>query len=269
MRTGGLFWGVVVLIIGVVLLLNNFGLLGDMNLWGLILPLGLLVLGSWVLLAAFLGPSRFEVQEVEIPLGGASSGRITLHHGAGRMLIAGGAGTDVLLAGSFGGATDYTRRQVGNDLDVEMRLTSKGFPFFASPSVWGAGGMVWDMRLNGSVPLALDINTGASEARLDLSDLQVTHLRLETGASSCQVTLPAAAGRTRARISSGVASMVVRVPSGVAADIRVEAGLSGVDIDTTRFLLVGKDHYRSPDYDTAANRAELELRSGVGSLEVR
>jgi hypothetical protein len=54
----------------------------------------------------------------------------------------------------------------------------------------------------------------------------------------------------------------------VAADIRVESGLADINIDQTRFPRTGK-HYISPDYETAANKIDLRLETGVSSVKIR
>jgi len=81
--------------------------------------------------------------------------------------------------------------------------------------------------------------------------------------------LPAAAGYTRARLKSGAAHLFVRVPQDVAASIRIKSGLSGVNVDTSRFPMVEQNMYRSPDFDMAPHRVEIEAETGVGSLEIR
>lgn len=104
--------------------------------------------------------------------------------------------------------------------------------------------------------------------RLDLSELKVTRLRLPTGASSTVLTLPANAGHTRVDVESRVASLRIRVPEGVAARIRAVGGLSSTSVDRSRFPLSG-GVYRSPDYDSAVNRAESKVDNWVGSVSVR
>ena len=59
---------------------------------------------------------------------------------------------------------------------------------------------------------------------LDLRDLKVTDLKLETGASATEVTLPASAGFTRVKVQAGAARVDMRVPGGVAARIKTSAG---------------------------------------------
>ena len=121
--------------------------------------------------------------------------------------------------------------------------------------------------LEEDVDLELDLRTGASESRLDLSDLLVNSLDLKTGASSTRVTAPEQ-GHTRASVEAGAASVDFRVPLGVAARITTDTGLAEVDIDTSRFL-PSAGGYESPDYSTSVNRLELRIRGGVANFKVR
>lgn len=265
MRRGSLFWGVILILIGALLLLGNFL---DVKVWNLIWPLFLIVLGLWVLWGVVVGPRSVETREVAIPLEGAGQARVLIRHGAGRLHVNASAGSGELVAGTFSGGLDYRVRRDRDMLDVEMRVPS-GFPHFAMPWTWGRGRMLdWSFGLNGEIPLSLDLETGASDTRLDLADLRVTDLRLQTGASATDLTMPANAGHTRVEIRAGAASVTIRVPSGVAARIRVGGGLTGITVDQSRFPRMG-DVYQSPDYDTAPNKVDVDVETGVGSIDVR
>jgi predicted membrane protein len=134
---------------------------------------------------------------------------------------------------------------------------------------WGPGRTLdWSVSLNETIPLSLDLQTGANEARIDLSSLQVTDLLLQTGASSTQVTLPTNASHTKAVIRSGAASVSVRVPSGVAARIKAQGGLADIRVDRSRFPRVGSV-YESENYASAENRVDIDIETGVGSVDVR
>jgi hypothetical protein len=265
MRRSGLFWGVILLLIGLLLLLSNLGIIA-VNVWGAVWAVVLIALGVGILWGTVLGASAAEGEQVTIPLEGADSARVRVKHGAGRLRVSGGAAPDALVEGTFSSGLDYQARPRGDELDVE--LSPRGFPFFMAPWSWGRQGLGWTFSLNGAIPLALAFETGASDARLDLSELRVTNLRLQTGASSVHVTLPARAGHTRAHIEAGAASVSVRVPPDVAAQVRFEGGLASVDVDRNRFPRVG-GVYRSPDYDAAQNKVDIEVKAGVGSLDVR
>jgi hypothetical protein len=265
MRRSGLFWGVILLLIGLLLLLSNLGIIA-VNVWGAVWAVVLIALGVGILWGIVAGSSAAETEEVAIPLEGAASARVRVKHGAGRLRVSAGAAPDALVEGTFSGGLDYQARRRGEELDVEM--SPRGFPFFMSPWNWRRHGLGWTFNLNGAIPLDLAFETGAGEARLDLSELRVTDLRLQTGASSVQVTLPAQAGHTRAQIEAGAASISIRVPAEVAAQVRFEGGLASVNVDQSRFPRTG-GVYRSPDYDTAQNKVDIEVEAGVGSFEVR
>ena len=121
--------------------------------------------------------------------------------------------------------------------------------------------------LTAAVPLDLKVDAGASQAVLDLRDLRVRSLELQTGASETRVRLPRAAGATTVRAQAGAASLTIEVPTGVAARIRTRMALGSAQIDQTRFPpTVGG--YGSPDYATSANRVDIDVGGGVGSLRV-
>lgn len=264
MRRSGVLWGIILLLVGVVLLFSNLGVIA-VELWPAIWAILLIVLGLGVLWSAVSGPGG-ESEAVSVPLEGAGSARLRVRHGAGRLRIGAGADPEALVEGTFGGGLNLRAQRKGDELDVEM--SPLGFPDILTPWNWGREGLGWRIKLNDAIPLSLDIETGASDAHLDLSELRVMNLELETGASSVRVSLPARAGHTQARIQAGAASVSMLVPSDVAARVRLEGGLASIEVDQSRFPRTG-GVYRSPDYDTAQNRVDLKIEAGVGSVVVR
>jgi len=268
MRRSTWFWAVVLILVGLLLLLNNLDIL-NVNVWGLIWPLFLIGAGLSILWGLLFGWPSVEAEEAAIPLEGAAQARVHVKHGAGRLRVDAGAGPGELVAGTFGGGLEHRVRREGDSLNVEMRISRGAFPDMFFPWTWGPGRTLdWTFGLNPKTPLALHFETGAGEAKLDLTNLQVTDMHLETGASSTNLTLPANAGHTQARVEAGAASVTVRVPSSVAARIQTEAGLASITVDRNRFPRESGE-YRSPDYDTASNKVDLRVEAGVGSIDVR
>jgi hypothetical protein len=269
MRRGTMFWGVAIILFGAMLLLDTLGLF-KFNwgvAWGLLLILG----GAWFLWAAYFGHGRpdIAVEQVAIPLEGAARATLHFHHGAGRLSIRGGASSGVVLAGAFGGGLDYRARRGGDSLDVDLRPSWDISPTFWLPGALAPGSALdWTVSLSESVPLTLDIETGASDNQFDLSALKVSELRIKTGASAASLTLPAGAGATRVAISGGAASVDLRVPPGVAARITISGALADVNVDTSRFPRQASG-YISADFDTAANRVDLAVELGLGSIRIR
>ncbi len=267
MRKGNLFWAIILILVGIMLLLNNLGIT-SIDVWGMIGPLILITLGVWTLWGVFFGGRGLETEEATIPLEGATQARVHIKHGAGRLRVDSSIEPDELLTGTFGGGLEQRVKRDGDTLDVELRMPSHSFSPFGLPWMRGPGGALdWSLDLNDEVSLTLKFETGASEAQLDLSDLRVTDLKVNTGASSTDLTLPANAGHTQAKIEAGAASITVRVPSGVAARIRAGGGLSSVNVDRNRFPRQG-GVYQSPDYETASNKVDLKIDTGVGSINV-
>jgi hypothetical protein len=229
----------------------------------LLWPTFLILLGIWIFLGQFFRRST-DRKPAAVPLDGAQRARVTFHHGVGRLTIATGADPGNVLQGQFSGGVDVNTRREG-----ETQVTRLSLPDGVIP-IWDfvGGSWDWDVWLNGNIPMSVELETGANETRLDLQDTRVTELRLKSGASSTNVTLPAHAGNTRVDIEAGAASVELRVPDGVAARIRSHSGLSSISVDGVRFPQTG-DGYQSTDYETAANRIDIEVKMGVGSVTVR
>jgi hypothetical protein len=269
MRRASMLWGLAIVLIGAMLLLDTLGIL-RFN-WGVAWGLLLILAGAWFLWAGYFGRGRSDLaaEQASIPLQGAARAALHLHHAAGRLNLHGGAAPGVLAEGTFGGGLDYRTRRSGEALDVDMRPSSDAFPFLWLPGALTPGSTLdWSLAVSEAVPLTLDIETGASDNQLDLSTLKVGDLRIKSGASSTSLTLPAGAGATRVDISCGAAAVDVVVPPGVAARIRATGALADVDVDTNRFPRQAAG-YVSADYSTAANRVDLTAELGVGSLRIR
>jgi hypothetical protein len=265
MRTNRLFWGLLVLVIGLLLLLANLGLI-SFNFWQVIGPLLLVAVGVWFLLGPRVGRGKLETQQLSIPLEDIREAEVEVNHGAGRMTVHSLAESGSFLVGTFGGGVETKQNRTGSQLRLDLSVPPDLWMSF--PWMTADRGFSWDFGFNPSVPLRLRFHTGAGEADLDLSQLNVKDLRLETGASSTRLIAPQAAGHTRIEIKSGAASVDVRVPEGVGARISVKSGLAGVDVDTRRFIRSG-DVYESSDYSTAQNRLEMYVETGVASISVR
>ncbi len=264
MRRGSLFWGSLILLIGIALLVGN---IFQVNVWNIIWPLAIVLVGAWLLLGPAMGRRNIETQQVSVPLENASEADVSLHHGAGRFSVGASGAPGVLLSGSCVGGARVDVNRSGPAARVDVR-SEAGEYFFGFPAVRAPYGLEWNMLLTPEIPLRLVVETGASETNIDLRDLKVTDFELKTGASSSNVTLPAHAGLTRVKVSSGAASVKLFLPEGVAGHIRVQSGLAGIHIDQARFPAAAGG-YETPGYDSAENKADIFIETGVGAVEVR
>ena len=270
MRKNSLFWGIALLLAGGILLLEPLGVLTRLELsaWQLIWPVFLVYLGIWVLLGFSRGQRRAvtDVCDLAIPCSGATAATISLAFGAGTCSLSAGAAPGMLFTGTCeGGAESAVTQTPEGHVNLEVHSTE----MMVGPWNWPTDAhRRWDLHVNDSLPITLQVKTGASDTHLDLTELKVTKLRIDSGASSTEIRLPAAAGYTEVRGSSGAASLKLFVPQGVAARIRATGALSGIHIDRQRFPESEGIHV-SPDFESTPNRVDIRLDVGVGSIEIR
>ena len=257
-RIGPIFWPLLLIAVGVVFLLSNLGLLSfdPWQLWQL-WPIILVIIGLDILLEAALRRGR-PAEVISIDQGALSEARVSVEFGAGELRVGAGTPAGKLLEGEFSDGAEYQVRT------SEVRLYgSRDWNWWG----WGWRGRTWDVRLTREIPLGLRLQLGACQARLDLSDLRVTDVTLETGAADTSMRFPRAAGLTRAKVKAGAAQVSVSVPEGVAARITARMAIGSLNVDTQRFPPVGGG-YASADYDTAANKLDLSIEGGVGAVSV-
>lgn len=263
MRNPRVFWGTAVLLLGVLLLLQNMGVI-QINVWNLLWPLLIIFLGIQLLFSVWQRSPGGEQQHLALPVEDAREAYIVIEHGAGRIKMGSGTQPGELVSGDFNGGVIHTLTREGAVARLTLKMpdvTFTSWPFMQTSS------RSWDMRFTPDIPLDILLKTGASESVLDLGDSLVRSLRVETGASSTTIHCPQRAGYTRMDLHSGAASIDVGVPQGIAARIEVKGALSSTNIDRSRFPQSG-NIYQSPDYLSAANRVDIQIESGVGSVTI-
>jgi len=258
-RRGSLFWGSVLIVLAVLLLLKQANIINDVL--GYFWPLLIIAFGAWLIFGFFTRHQPVEGQEVSIPLEAATSAYVKLDHGAGRITLRSGAGPEEILNGIFGSGLDFKSHLDNGRLEVKLRTPHQFWTW------WPGESLDWEIHLNPTIPLSLKFDSGASNSTLDLSDLKVVDLDIDTGASSTELTLPANAGSTHVDIDTGASSLKINIPSGVAASIRIKSGITSVNVNN-RFPRLDGGLYQSPDYNSASNRVDMSIDAGVGSIEI-
>jgi hypothetical protein len=282
---------------GVLFLLNNLGIV-DWGIWndlwrlwpliliaiGLDLLVGrrnpllslvivLLVLGAGAAVVAstggFRGAGTIASTGLSVPLGSAKSAVVEIDHGAGNLNVDGNGENGMLAVGTleFWQNHGTPRQDVSTSGDkVTLKLDERSEGFF---NLFGGstGNVDWDIHLSPNVPLAIEADLGAGNSDLDLSRLNVTALDIKAGAGNTTVSLPEKSGRISATVDGGVGNITLEVPQGIEARINVDTGLGNVTADS-RFTKQG-DTYVTAGYDSASERADIDLKVGVGNVVVK
>ena len=261
MRRGEIFWGSLLVLLGVLFFLRTAGYLtGDVFSW--FWPFVIIAIGVWILLGGFIARVDFNnAEKFSIQLQGAKEARLEINHGAGQIDLSAGANAGDFLTGVAGVGMNQSSHLDGDELEVEIDAGPSFMPFI------GPEGGVWQFRLNPDLPMTLDIDAGASRLNLDLHDLQVKYLSFDGGASRITLTLPARVENMVADLEAGAASIDLTVPQGVGLRLRLKS-VGTLKIDESRFVPREGRIYQSADYDTAKYRAEVNIEGGATSIRV-
>lgn len=224
-----------------------------------LIPFLLLIAGCTVRHEA--GPARTD--SVDIDRGKAEMVRAELHMGAGELRIGGGARK--LLEAHFTynvpewkPVVQYDASSFRGHLTVEqpVRTASLGHSKYS-----------WDLRFNDDTPLDLQVKFGAGEGRLNLGSLYLRSLEVHMGAGKLDVDLLGTPRRSyEVNIRGGVGEATIHVPKGVG--ISAEA-MGGIGDFRVRGLQKRNGHYRNDAYDHAKTTIRLDIRGGIGSIDLR
>ena len=258
------FWPLILILVGLEIIIGRRSMIGAL----IVVALWLALVGG-VIYLSFAGggilPTPAAVtDQLSQPLGDVKSASVDMEIGAARTTVTALApdSTD-LMKGTFSHADGTRIEKTYNVNGTEGQLTLKegaNFMYFA--------GSIdrWDVALSPQIPLALRVNDGVGHGRFDLAALKVTLLSIDAGLGNIDVTTPKT-GNTSVRINGGVGSVSITIPDGVAASIRVNGGLGGTRVNESRFPKFG-DVYQSTDYAAAANKIDIQIDGGVGSISI-
>lgn len=287
-----LFWGLLLVVLGGMFLLNNFGVLQVTwtelwRLWPLlVIAAGFSLLATrhwlWKLVSALFvilalvavvvvgtgqyAPDVSETRQHEQSVtldDEAKLAEVELDAGASTLDITSADTDDVVHAVVTGRAFSLEKNERTVGTTQYVRVSSE-----RDHGWWmmGSGKNDWKVTLGERVPMKLRIDAGASHTVADLSGLNLTSLRLDAGASSTELKLGNKATSVKVDIDSGASSLNIKVPQGSGVSLKFEGGLSSKDVADLKETAEGE--YRSDDYDTASNKIDIVVDAGLSSLKI-
>lgn len=207
------------------------------------------------------GQTQTETQSVELGSAEAVTARIFM--GAGELAISGGASD--LMDGTFTYNEDRWKPQISytvdgsqGDLVVEHQDNT--------PRIVGTIVNTWEMSLNETVPMDLQIETGAGQSELDLHALNLTGLDISIGAGAISVDLSGNLDHDlHVTINGGVGNLSVRLPEEMGVQVTASTGIGGL---TNSGLTKNGDGYVNAAYGNAPYTLYLTIDSGIGTIEL-
>jgi hypothetical protein len=269
-------WPLILVLVGIELLLaHRVPWLALAGLGAVVLALGAVATNTSMVMPG--GSPEAVSKTAQTELQGADQAAVTVRFGAGQLVLGPieHPQPNALAQMNYQGPPQleplprYTPVSGGVG-QLEYQTSGRDGPNFLPFGDGHADAATLNLNLAPGVPItSLNVQTGATDARLDLSSLRVNNLDMSIGAATTFVRFPEAAGPMTAHISGGASTITLEIPPGVAAQIQHHGGLSTLNVDQSRFPQVNDSMFRSPDYDTAQNRVDLSIETGVTTITVR
>jgi hypothetical protein len=230
------------------------------------------------------------------PLNGATTAKFDINSGVGHLTIDKITDEQVLASGTLQyleqqGLPVQTLDLNNGQATLMLRAENTGRTGFHFPwaTCWG-GAYEWQVHLNPKVSSGIIAHSDGGNIKLNLVGMAVTCVSAETGGGNMEVALPdnianlsvaarSGGGNVTVNLGSGIidsntvnantgaGNVFVLIPGDVAARIHATSGAGKVTVDP-RFSKTDKNTYQSPDFDSTANKVDIELRSGAGNVSV-
>ena len=123
-----------------------------------------------------------------------------------------------------------------------------------------------NMKLNPNPIWDLDLNVGAAEVKFDLSGFKTRNLKIQGGASDIDLKIGAALPLTDLKIEAGAASITLRVPESAGCEIISNTFMSSKDFKG--FTKIANQKYQTPNFATSTNKIMINLQAGVARVDV-
>jgi hypothetical protein len=271
-------WPLILVLVGIELLLaHRVPWLALAGFGAVVLVLGAVATNTSMVMPGSAGSPVAVTNSAQTDLQGANQAAVTVRFGAGQLVLGPieRPQPNALAQMNYQGPPQlapmprYTPVSGGVG-QLEYQTSGRDGPDFLPFGNGHADAATLNVNLAPGVPItSLTIETGATDARLDLSNLRVNTLDMSIGAATTFVRFPEAAGLTSAHISGGASTITLEIPPGVAAQIQHHGGLTTLNVDQSRFPQVNDSLFRSPDYDTAQNKVDLNIETGVTTITIR
>lgn len=300
-QRNNLYWGVILLIIGVLLLTSNFGLIHlDVGGWWRWWPLILIIFGfsivfdsfhiRWIAIALLVvfvillitgntkisktttSESRwFSVGNVDSTTqnfnqpydSSIAKAKFNLKTGAGSFAIKGQ--TDQL----FEATTVSNIGSYGfNSDDSQKGFADITLNMPASGRSWviGHNENTVSAKLNPNPIWDLDLNVGAATLDADLSSYKVDNLSVQSGAATQTVKLGCLIDKMQAALKTGASTTNILVPNACGVEIVAKTGLSSKDFNG--FTQVDNQTFHSPNFDSVTKKIFITIEAGASAITV-
>ncbi len=124
------------------------------------------------------------------------------------------------------------------------------------------------LKLNPNPIWDVNIETGAADVTFDLSKFKIRGVKLNGGAAAFDVKLGEPLETTNVHVSTGAASVDIRIPKDAACKVNISGFLSSNNLEDIGFKKNGDGDYETPGFESAKNKIFMNVSGGMASFDV-
>ncbi|MCH7770659.1 MAG: hypothetical protein IIA49_06535 [Bacteroidetes bacterium] len=303
MKTSSIFWGTLFIVLGILVLINNFSPInldwGNLwQLWPVILVLfGISMLiknkagksiitgAAAVILAVIIFTSiKFSTDfihndfEIVFDDDGEYNFSETVYKepfdssiSKAKLFLNGGAGSfnissttdEIIYVKTIGVENNFDFITSKYDSVCKIKLNMKKTRFHFGK---GKYKNKVDISLNEKLYWDLNFDIGAAAIKLDLSKYKIEYVDVNMGAALLEVKLGALAERTKFYVDAGASKIDISVPKEIGCQIKIDDVLSANDIKGFKYIKSGL--YRTEGFNEAEKKIFIDINTGVSSVKI-
>jgi hypothetical protein len=266
MKTSNIFWGTLLIVLGLLFLLVNFSAinLDWENIWQL-WPIIIILFGISMLVKSISGSSSDyssnEYREVFNP--SITNAVLSLVGGAGNIKI-GSVTNDLIFAKTECANSNFDIIKTSTDTVARLKfcIREANFLFNNTKCISKV-----DIALNEKPLWKLDFKLGAASTRLDLTKYKIQDIKMDLGAAKLEVKLGALSEHLNFKLNTGASQIEISVPEEVGSEIIAKDVISKKDI--SGFIKINSGLYRTGNFDMTDKKIFINIDCGVSSITVR
>ena len=236
---GPLLWPLLLVVIGGLLLLSNFFLLGNLNVINLS-PLILVLIGTWILLRGDIIPDS-EFRTFGITRGSIESATLEINSGEIDVQIRGlqSRNAERLIAGQYAQNARPDLETV--DVHAHLKMERPRTPWLSFAD--------WEMGLSLDLPWQIVFSSYLGQFTADLSQIIIQNALISTGMGDIHLTAPREAFESL-YVRSIVGNITLVTSQGYNVRVTVEGGrFFGIHVAESRYYQTESNIYMARDAD--------------------
>jgi hypothetical protein len=303
MKASHIFWGILFIGLGLLVLINNFTTISMdwATIWKL-WPLVIVLLGLSILIkhkygkgviaglaaiilalaifASFKAATHFVNNDFEMTFGDDADSEYTtteftekydstLHFAT--LNFDAGAGTfnisktteNLIEANAEGIKNNFTLTRFDSDSSTKIDLTMKQKSIFRFGKSYKNQ---IDVALNKMPVWDMNFDVGAASMDFDLTQFKTKEVSVDMGAASVKIKLGSLTPETKISVDAGASDINIFVPKESGCKIVTDGALSSKHFD--EFKKIDSDNYQTENFSEAANKVYINIECGVSSISV-